>query len=127
MKWIALMLVVAVIGSTGCTSRPVYNVEKQAVVTTHKAATMQDVESAIVKAGIDLGWVMTPVHPGLVTGRLTLRTHVAVVDVVYDTQTFSIQYKDSVNLDYSSGNIHKNYNGWIENLERGIRTNLAML
>jgi hypothetical protein len=111
----------------GCTSQPILNIDRQAVVTSGRAASMQDVEGAIVRAGTGLGWVMTPVRPGLVTGRLALRTHVATVDIAYDTKTFSIQYKDSVNLDYANGTIHKNYNGWIQNLEREIRANLLRL
>jgi len=74
-----------------------------------------------------LGWVMTPNDPGLVTGRIVLRGHTAVVDVRYTPKDFSITYKDSTNLDYKDGQIHKNYNGWVENLDRDIRANLASL
>lgn len=126
MKRFAL-IAVCVLALAACTTRPIYNVENVAVVTAGKAATMTDVERAILQAGTGLGWTMTPVKPGLVTGRIALRTHVAVVDVTYDTRTFSINYKESVNLDASNGNIHKNYNGWVENLERDIRANLLKL
>ena len=120
---IALLLVACAV--CACTSQPVMNVERQAVVTADgHAATMQQVEGAILRAGNGLGWVMTPVRPGVVNGRLALRTHVAVVEVTYDTKTYSIAYKDSVNLDYADGKIHKNYNGWITNLDRAIRANL---
>lgn len=125
-KWIWLMLALA-LGVAGCTSRPILNVDNQAVVTAGKTATMQDVERAILKAGASLGWTMSPVRPGLVTGRITLRTHVAVVDITYDARAFSIKYKESTGLDYANGNIHKNYNGWIENLDREIRANLLKL
>jgi hypothetical protein len=110
-----------------CSSRPIRNVDNDPVVTASKPATTADVEQAIMRAGAGLGWVMTPARPGLVTGRLALRTHVAVVDITYDAKSFSIKYKDSVNLDYDGGNIHKNYNGWIENLEREIRANLLRM
>ncbi len=111
----------------GCTTRPVRDVENQPVVTAGKAATMEEVERAIMRAGQGLGWVMAPVKPGMVTGRLELRAHIAVVDISYDTRTFSIRYKDSTNLDYVGGSIHKNYNGWIDNLEREIRANLLRI
>lgn len=110
-----------------CTSRPIMNVNDAPVVTSGKAATMQDVQTAIVRAGTSLGWVMTPVRPGLVSGRLDLRTHTAVVDVPYDTKAFSIKYKESTNLNADGTNIHKNYNGWIENLDRNIRGELLRL
>jgi hypothetical protein len=123
---IALVAAVLVFAA-GCTSRPILNVDNAPVVTAGKAATMQDVQAAIVRAGNTLGWQMIPARPGLVTGRLELRTHIAVVEVTYDAKTYSIRYKESVNLDAQGGNIHKNYNGWIENLDRGIRTELLRL
>jgi hypothetical protein len=123
-----IVLAFALVFALGaCTSRPIRNVDNDPVVTATKPATMADVEQAIMRAGAGLGWVMTPVRPGLVTGRLALRTHVAVVDITYDTKSFSIRYKDSVNLDHEDGNIHKNYNGWIDNLEREIRANLLRM
>jgi len=112
----------------GCTTRPILNVTDQPVVTTAgKPVSPDQVRNAIVKAGNSLGWVMTPVSPGLVNGRLALRDHLAVVDVRYTATTYSITYKDSTNLDYANGQIHKNYNGWVENLNRDIRANLLSL
>ena len=112
----------------GCTTRPIMNVTDQPVVTTAgKQVTADQVRNAIVKAGNALGWVMTPVSPGLVNGRLALRDHLAVVDVRYTATTYSITYKDSTNLNYRDGQIHKNYNGWIENLDRDIRNELLRI
>jgi len=53
--------------------------------------------------------------------------HVAVVDVNYSVKSYSIQYKDSTELGYDGGNIHPNYNGWIQNLDKGIRAQLSTL
>jgi len=74
-----------------------------------------------------LGWVMTPVSPGLVSGRLMLREHTAVVDVRYSATTYSITYKESTGLHYRDGQIHRNYNSWIENLDRDIRAGLLRM
>jgi len=112
----------------GCTSQPIVNVTDAPVVTTGgKPLTSDQVRDAIVKAGSALGWAMTPDSPGLITGRLSLRDHVAVVDIRYTPKAFSIIYKDSTNLHYRSGQIHRNYNGWIENLEREIRNDLLRM
>ena len=112
----------------GCTSRPIVNVTDQPVVTAAgKPLTADQVRNAIIAAGTGLGWVMTPVSPGLVSGRLMLREHTAVVDVRYSATTYSITYKDSTNLNYRDGQIHKNYNGWIENLDRDIRAGLLRM
>ena len=122
------MLVVAVVALAGCTQAPIRNVPDAAVVTgTGKAATPQEVRAAIVRAGSNLGWAMTPTDPGLVNGRPALRGHVAVVEVRYTAQNYSIACKESSNLDYKDGQIHKNYNRWIENLNRDIRANLLSL
>jgi hypothetical protein len=126
-KKIIMALAMALL-MAACTSRPVMNVTDAPVVTTGgKQITTDQVRNAIVGAGNGLGWVMTPTSAGLVVGSLNLRTHLAVVDVRYTARTFSIAYKDSTNLDYQNGQIHKNYNGWIENLDRSIRNELLRI
>jgi hypothetical protein len=70
---------------------------------------------------------MKPIEPGLIEGTLLLRTHMAKVNIKYDTSSYSITYKESSNLDYDGTNIHKNYNGWIQNLDKGIRSQLSNL
>lgn len=93
------------------------------------AATMENVEKAILRAGLTLGWQMAPKGPGQIEGILLLRKHRAVVDITYDTEIFNIAYKDSTNLDYvdKDKTIHSNYNGWIQNLEKGIRAQVTVL
>lgn len=108
----------------GCRSAPIYDVVAAPVVTS-KPATMEAVQNAIVAAGIGLGWRMEPRGPGTITGVLDLRAHHAVVEVTYDTKTYNIKYKDSTNLDYNGTSIHKNYNGWVENLDKAIRIQLT--
>ena len=112
---------------SACTSRPIMNVNDAPVVTPGKAVSSQAVEGAILRAGTTLGWKMTPVRPGLVVGVIDLRTHSAAIDVTYDARTYSINYKSSVNLNHDGTSIHKNYNGWIENLDRNIRSELLRL
>ncbi|MBU1224744.1 MAG: hypothetical protein KKA22_09825 [Gammaproteobacteria bacterium] len=117
-------IVLAMLG--GCRSAGIYNVSAAPVVA-NKAVSMDDVQKAIIRAGAGLGWQMKPVEPGLIVGTLTLRTHMAMVNVKYDTKTYSITYKDSSNLDYTGDSIHKNYNGWVTNLDRGIQSQLSNL
>ena len=123
-----LLVFVTMLGLAACTSVPIHNVAQTPVVTgSGKPATADQVRNAIVRAGSGLGWQMTPTDPGLVTGRLALRGHTAVVDVRYTPSNYGIGYKDSTNLDYNGTQIHKNYNGWVENLNRDIRANLLSL
>jgi hypothetical protein len=117
-------IVIAMLG--GCRSSGIYNVSAAPVVA-NKTVSMDDVQKAIVRAGKALGWEMSPVEPGVILGTLRLRTHMAMVNIKYDTKTYSITYKDSSNLNYTGDSIHKNYNGWILNLDSGIRTQLTNL
>ena len=122
-----LLVAFAAAALAGCTTlQPIYNVKGAPVDTPGgKPPTLAEVEKAIVNAGTKLGWKMQPVRPGVMVGTLTLRRHAATVDVTFDTRTFNITYKDSVDLDYDGTNIHRNYNGWIQNLDKGIRTQLT--
>jgi hypothetical protein len=107
---------------------PIVNIQS-AAIPANPAATMENIGKAIMRAGLTLGWQITPMGPGRAEGVLVLRRHRAVVDITYDTGSFSITYKDSVNLDYDAQEktIHSNYNGWIRNLEKAIRAQVSVL
>jgi hypothetical protein len=74
----------------------------------------------IERAAESLGWRIEPSRPGAVRATLSLRTHVAVVEIAYDETVFTIRYVDSRNLDYTGTTIHRAYNGWTRNLETAI-------
>ena len=63
--------------------------------------------------------------PGLLLATLFIRKHQAVVEIPYTTSKYSIMYKSSINLDEANGQIHKAYNGWILNLNKGINGQLS--
>ena len=107
---------------------PIVNIQS-AAIPPNPAATMENIGKAIVRVGQTLGWQITPIGPGKAEGVLVLRRHRAVVDITHDTTSFSIHYKDSVNLDYDAQDktIHSNYNGWIRNLEKAIRAQVSVL
>lgn len=126
-KWAAVLAAAFALLIVGCRSAPVYNVTSSPVTSSKANLTLDDISKAILRAGGALGWQMKEVKPGHMLGTIHLRTHVAVVDINYSTTSYSITYKDSTNLDYDGTNIHSNYNGWIQNLEKGIRTQLSLL
>ena len=119
---VAALLAVAV---AGCSSRPVMNVTAEPVVVTPgKTATNDNVRDAILRAGSSLGWQMRPAAPGVIAGSINLRGHSANIDVEYNPRTYNIVYRSSTGLEAQNGQIHKNYNGWIENLNNAIRREL---
>jgi len=124
----ASLLVAATMAQAGCfRCDPVYNVVDAPVTTASgKPLTDDQVKAAIIRAGAALGWQMKEEGPGVVSGTLFLRKHEARIEIPYSTAKYSITYKSSVNLDASTdGQIHKNYNGWIQNLNRGITAQLS--
>jgi hypothetical protein len=108
----------------GCAStEPIDNVvEAPLGIPAGKALSMGEISKAIVNAGHSLGWSMQATAPGRISGRLALRTHVAEIDVEHDTRSYSIKYRDSNNLEAKGGLIRSEYNRWISNLDKAIRS-----
>ena len=102
-----------------CRTAPVYNVDTESL-NAPANARLSDVTKAIKRAGAGLGWAMTPQGSGHMVGKLAIRSHLAEVDIRYNTKTFSITYKDSRNLKYDGTEIHSNYNGWVIRLRNMI-------
>ena len=124
-RGIVLVATAALMAACATTGQPVYNVTQSPIVA--KVRTSDDVSKAIVRAGTGLGWQMVPDRPGHITGTLRVRTHLAVVDIDYNPKSYSIKYRESSNLDYDGTNIHRNYNSWIQNLDRQIQVQLSAL
>jgi hypothetical protein len=127
-KLFGALLCAVVLAAVGCAAQPIYQVTGAPITTTSgKTPSMQQVQTAIQQAGTQLGWQLTAEKPGLMTGRLAVRTHQAVVAIEYDTKQYSIKYKDSVDLQAKDGTIHKNYNGWVQNLDQRIRAQFNLI
>ena len=129
MKLKILAVIVALVALTmvGCRSAAVYTVADAPVVTSTHSYTTKDVRDAILQAGISLGWQMDDVRPGLIMATLNVRDHMAQVEIPYDRHTYSILYRDSVNLGYNGSSIHSNYTGWVQRLSAAINSRLSML
>ena len=124
-RWVAVLA--AATALTACnTIAPIQNVENVPVSSSsNKPLSPPEVRAAIVRAGAGLGWIMKDAGPGTINGTLILRTHTAEVQIPYSAASYSIVYKSSINLQESGGKIHRNYNGWVQNLNRGINAQLA--
>lgn len=111
---------------SACTTAPIMNVSSAPVSSASgKALSADQVRTAIVRAGAALGWQMKDEGPGKLSATLQLRDHTAVIDIPYSPSSYSVSYRSSVNLMEKGGQIHKNYNGWIQNLTRGINAQLS--
>ena len=125
---LGLIIAVGILLVAACAPAPVLNVSNAPVETaSRQKASLDEVGKAITRAGVALHWEMKTVKPGNIVGTLKWNVHLAVVDITYDTKTYSITYKDSTNLKYNGETIHKNYNRSIKNLDRDIRAQLSAL
>jgi hypothetical protein len=124
----ALLLGVAAAGLAGCRTAPVMDVVDAPVIEPAGGPklTADQVKLAIQRAGATLGWQIKEVQPFLLDGTLHLRTHMAKVNIPYSAERYSIVYKDSQNLQYDGTNIHRNYNGWVQNLDKAIKVQMGL-
>lgn len=104
---------------------PVYNPEPIPV----GKANAEQVRKAIRQALSKRGWAAKDQGPGHVVGTLSVRKHMAKVDIRFDGKTVRIKYKDSEELNYKKDGdaelIHPNYNKWVQNLENDINFALS--
>ncbi|MDH0304226.1 MULTISPECIES: hypothetical protein [unclassified Pseudomonas] len=115
----AAALGLALTGLAGCTSKPVLNPAEQ-LTASHNYSQPQ-VQQAILKAIAERGWTARNVGPSLIQADITVRnTFYAAVDIHYSPSQFRIAYRDSRELGYKDGKIHRNYNRWVYNLDRAI-------
>lgn len=122
------IIVLAFVASLAACTAPIQNVDHAPIVSTVRGQTysMAQVRAAIIRAGGALGWEIEDDGPSAMKGTLHLRTHTAVVKIPYTPTSYSIDYVSSVNLKAKDGRIHKNYNGWIQNLTKGINEQLRL-
>jgi hypothetical protein len=120
--------IAAPLAQGGCfRCEPILNVTDAIVVApAGKPLSVDQVRASIVRAGAALGWQVREEGPGKLVGTLLLRSHTAVVEIPYSATSYSIQYKSSIDLSEGDGQIHKNYNGWIKNLTKGINAQLLL-
>lgn len=121
----AFLVLLVLMAAVGCRSAPIYNVTNQTIIPSGgKPKSPEEVKTAIVEAGRARGWAMKDIAPGHLEAELRLRSHVAVVEIKYSPTSYSITYRNSMNLNYDGTNIHPNYNSWIVNLQRDIESRL---
>src|SRR5262245_35897203 len=125
--FVGLLLVVAMMGCRA--GGQVYEVKDAPIQTASgKEPTLDQVQKAIIDAGIKQTWIMTPVKLGEMLGEYNVQSHQIHVLIPYTTKHYSILYKDSSNLRYDpvKRTIHVNYQKWIERLDNEIKTRLRM-
>jgi hypothetical protein len=127
--------IIATLMLVGCRATvPVQNVVKASYGSASYAnagkLTLNDYEKAINRAGTYRKWVSKPVVPGHIEATNVIRTkHTVAVDIFFNTETFSIDYKRSTNLKWNptSRTIHPHYNSWVKLLEADIKAEIQRM
>lgn len=126
---LSVFLILSLALATGCMRQAaLQNLSNLPVM----GATGQDLNKAKVKQAIiegakSKGWIARELTPGVISASLAVRAHQAEVEIPYTGSSYSIVYKNSVNLDYSSKDqtIHNQYNNWVLYLREAIDVQLA--
>jgi hypothetical protein len=85
-------------------------------------ATTNQRGDQIKRAAIAQGWVIEERGPRLLRATYTLRRYQAVVEIPYTNGSFSIRYVSSQNLETAPGFVLRDYNSWVDRLQRAIVT-----
>lgn len=126
------LLLISLIAVAGCRMGTIYNANGVNYVepaTTKQNLTLEQYKNAIIRAGTRRNWQFEELAPGHLLGKVNVRNkHFATVDVTFDTEAFSINYKSSQNLNYDAGtkSIHPNYNKWVQNLQNDIQKEVTI-
>jgi hypothetical protein len=123
----AVLIAAGAVLINGCRSQPIHEVVAAPVPVVGKTVSMDEVLKAMVRAGVRAGWEMLPEQPGRISGRYVRGQHRANVDITYNTKTYDIKYRDSSWGAEGTGQVHRVYNTWVQNLDRAIRSELVQL
>ena len=113
------LLGLLLVGLAGCTSKPLLTPQEQ--LSLNPPVSAEHVKLAIVQTAIRRGWTVRDVNAQQVQADILVRnTFYAAVDVDYSASGYRINYRDSRELNYQDGKIHRNYNRWVNALDSDI-------
>lgn len=84
--------------------------------------TLAQREEQIQRAALAQRWVVESRGQRLLRATYTQRRYQAVVEIPYTRDGFSIRYVSSQELEQSPGYVLRDYNQWVERLQRAIVT-----
>ena len=117
----ATLITLALLTTAGCTSKPVLNTQHELPI----PVSDQAMKTAIVDALTKREWTVQRLSPQRVQAEITVRNQFhAEIDIRYTRNSYAITYRDSRDLGYKDGKIHRNYNRWVSMLDRDIMARL---
>ncbi|MBX7274718.1 hypothetical protein K2E96_01295 [Pseudomonas sp. ERGC3:05] len=119
----ATLITLALLSTAGCTSKPVLNTQHDLPTATQ--VSEETMKQVIVAALQKREWTVQRLSPQMVQAEITVRNqYYAAIDIRYTRNSYAITYRDSRDLGYKDGKIHRNYNRWVSMLDRDIMAGL---
>ena len=115
----AALITLALLTAAGCTSKPVLNTQHD--LPANAQVSEEKMKTVIVNALQKREWTVQRLSPQRVQAEITVRNqYYAAIDITYTRNSYAITYRDSRDLGYKDGKIHRNYNRWVSMLDRDI-------
>lgn len=119
----ATLITLALLTTAGCTNKPVLNPQHEIPVDVQVGE--EKMKQVIINALKKREWNVQRLSPQLVQAEITIRNqYYAAIDIRYTRNSYAITYRDSRDLGYKDGKIHRNYNRWVNNLDSDIMAGL---
>ena len=119
----ATLITLALLTTAGCTNKPVLNPQHE--IPADVQVGEEKMKQIIVNALKKREWNVQRLSPQLVQAEITIRNqYYAAIDIRYTRNSYAITYRDSRDLGYKNGKIHRNYNRWVNNLDSDIMAGL---
>ena len=85
------------------------------------------VKKAIRAGAAARGWTISSEKGSTMEARLRVRSHRVGVRIVITDSSLEFYYKNSQNMQYEDGVIHKKYHVWVDRLQASIREKLSSM
>ena len=125
-----LMAIFLMCSGMASAAKPIQNMIDVAVPANidGSSKSLEQVKNGIIAGCKYKRWVPVEEEPGKISCSISVRAkHYAEVEITHTESSYSINYKDSRDLDYNEKKqkIHRNYNKWVILLSEAITTELA--
>lgn len=117
------LITLTLLVTAGCTSKPILNTQHD--LPANAQVSEEKMKAVIVNVLQKREWTVQRLSPQLVQAEITVRNqYYAAIDIRYTRNSYAITYRDSRDLGYKDGKIHRNYNRWVNNLDSDIMAGL---
>ncbi|MGG2395523.1 hypothetical protein ACJRW5_01040 [Pseudomonas sp. SH1-B] len=114
-----LLFVLLLVGLAACSRvQPIMTVHQELPANT--TLSDEQLREPLIRALTRARWTLEEEEANRILARIDFRQHSASITIDYAGGRYDIRYRDSQDLDYADGKIHKRYNALVKKLNRVI-------